>query len=569
MVKQRKTLSSEEVPPENAYQWFRIIYPTNRKGREEIKDLLVVEGALNPVPYAVLDYILTPQAGKSTPVCKTIVIEDKYRDKDHSKALSSYYAKSFRQVEPECTRLHFFARRLPSDFLDTKSTQELERSYLGFCVLRPFTLRKIGRTVLRRLRYQPTLEFPTCQGVFEINLAGHKISFKGSAFIEQDTMVAACATAAIWTSTTIMGTRFGLQQRSTSEITQLATQYLIQNRPMPSEGLITEQMLHCIRTMEYEPLLIGVNSQKQAKHDIYSYIESEIPPILLCNFPPINENHALVGVGHSYNLPVTNPFRTRVKWPGEPPLEFARSSEWVPSILVNDDQRGPYRKLTFIEDTQTLAQRINTIYPNVNVAALELEEWRCPIVIDVNMPFSGYSKGEEIANIWGIIIPLPQGVLLTADQAERKSARVIRWWHWRNEISLPKDLVLRTYLVPSNEYKERAKASGMSPFVKSLIAGKPMPRWIFVTEISSVKSYNSSNPEDWLINGQVIIDATSNAFTPDFLFFHYILDSRGVLVTMRPEHKDAEHAFSQYWVSSTDSKYAGWIRQVKRGGHRG
>ncbi len=125
---------------------------------------------------------------------------------------------------------------------------------------------------------------------------------------------------------------------------------------------------------------------------------------------------------------------------------------------------------------------------------------------------------------------------------------------------MPDDLVLRTYLVPSNEYKERAKKSGMDSFVKSLIAGKPMPRWIWVTEISSLKSYNSSNPEDWLLNGQVIIDATSNAFTPDFLLFHYIIDSQAILVTMRPEHKDAEQAFSRYWVSSKDSKYAGWIR---------
>jgi len=115
MAKQRKALSVE-VPPENPYQWFSIIYPTNKKGRQEIEDLLLIKGTLNPVPYAILDYILAPQAGKSTPVCKTIVIEHKYRDKDHSKALSSYYAKSFRQVETECIRLHFFARRLPLDF---------------------------------------------------------------------------------------------------------------------------------------------------------------------------------------------------------------------------------------------------------------------------------------------------------------------------------------------------------------------------------------------------------------------------------------------------------------------
>jgi hypothetical protein len=565
MAKRRK-VSPGEVPIEDAYQWFGLIYPTNKKGQKEIReDLLHIRRALNPVPYAILDYILTPQGGKSTPVCKTVVVENRYWDKDHTKALSLYYSKSFRQIESECIRLHFFTSRLPPDFLDTKSTEELQHSYLGFCVLRPFNQRIIGRTVLKRLKYRPTLEFPTCHGVFEVNLAGHKIKVEGAAFIEQDTMVAACASAAIWMSTTIMGTRFELQQKSTSEITNLATQYLVENRPMPSEGLITEQMIHCLRAMDYDPLLIGVYTQEQAKHDIYSHIESEVPPILLCEFPYIREDHtiaweghAIVGVGHNYRLPNTNPSKTKRKWPGELPLEFARSSEWVPSILVNDDQHGPYLKLSFI-DIQTFVAKIHSKYPRVNVGNLKLEEFKCPITIDVNMPSSAYS-GEDIANIWGIIIPLPQGVLLTAEQAESKSARVIRWWHWRNRIPLPTDLVLRTYLVPSNEYKNRARASGMNNFVKTMIAGKPMPRWVWVTEISSVNSYNSPNPQNWLINGQVIIDATSNSFTPDFLLFHYIIDSQAILVTMRPEHKDAEQAFSHWWGSNRDSKYAGWIR---------
>lgn len=553
MAKQNKT-----IPPEGLYEGFSIIYPTNKKGRQEIQDRLVTKGALNPVPYAILDYVLAPEVGKSTPICKTIVIEHRYRDKDHSKGLSSYYAKSFRQVEAECTRLHFFARRLPGDFLISKTTQELERSYLGFCVLRPFSRRKIGRTVIKRLRYTPILEFPTCQGVFGVNLAGHKLSIQGAAFIEQDTMVAACASSAIWVSTAIMGTRFGLQQRSTSEITQLATQYLIGNRPMPSDGLVADQMLQCLRSMDYDPLLVGVLSQRQAKHDIYSYIESEIPPILLCRLVS-GGGHAIVGVGHDYHLPINNPYKTNVKWPGEPPLKFARSSEWVPGILVNDDQRGPYRKLSFM-DIKTLVPMIKAVHPSVDIDDLELEDWNCPCTIDLDMSSSGYSGGKEIANIWGMIIPLPQGVLLAADEAERKSARVIRWWHLRNKVALPRNLVLRTYLVQSSEYKVRARGSGMSDFVKSLIAGKPMPRWIWVTEISSIKSYNSSNPQHWLLNGQVIIDATSNAFTPDFLLFHYIVNRQAVLITMKPEHRDAEQAFSLYWVSGKDSKYAGWIR---------
>jgi len=226
----------------------------------------------------------------------------------------------------------------------------------------------------------------------------------------------------------------------------------------------------------------------------------------------------------------------------------------MPTILVNDDQRGPYREMRFL-DGQTWAARMAEQQPEARVSDLDLERLRCPISIDLDMPFSGRTGGgEDLANIWSMIIPLPQGVMLSAEQAERKSARVIRWWHLRRGVSLPEDMVLRTYLAQSSNYKSRARASGMSPFVKMMISGKPMPRWIWVTEVSSVDSYNSASPPDWLINGQVIVDATGNAFTPDFLLFHYIIDNHAVLVTMKPEHGDAEEAFGHHWGSYTHTK---------------
>lgn len=559
---QRKRSRTSVSPLEKPYQSFSIIYPTNKIGRQQLHELLMGNGALNHVPYAMLDYLLRPLPGKSRPVCKSVVVEHRYRDKDHTSAVSSYYSKSFQRVETECERLHFFSRRLSADSIDMASANDLEKSYLGFCVLRPFQQRNIGRTVLKRLRHKPILEFPTCRGKFEVNLAGSALSVEGPGFMEQETMVSSCASASIWMSTATMSQRFGLQQRSTSEITQLASQYLIKQRPMPSEGLLVEQMVHCLRAMGYDPILVDTMNTRQAKHTIYEYIESEIMPIILCSFAT-GGDHALVGVGHGYELPQLNPKKTAIEWPGEPPLEFSRSSEWVPYILVNDDQRGPYRKFTFIEndsDTNVLADRIRRAHPEVNICDLQLEEWNCPVTIDLEMPAVGYSAGEDIANVWGIIVPLPTGVILTAEQAEGKSARVITLWHWLNSIPMPKRMVLRTYLVPSNEYKERIKESEMDPFVKGLLRGKPLPRWIWITEISSIASYNSPDPEKWLINGQVLIDATGNAFTPDFLFFHYIVNNHAILATMVPEHQNAEQALSRYWESNMDLPYRGYVR---------
>jgi len=513
---------------------------------------------VNPVPYSILDYMLLPRVGKATPICKSIVVEKRYYDRDHARALSAFYSHSFRDVQKECTRLHFFSRRLSA--VDLADLQDQPDSYLGFCVIRPFPVRKIGRTVLTRLRMQPALEFPTCHGNFKVNIGGSSLTVKGPAFMEQDTMVAACASVALWISTNTLAHRFGLTECSTTEITQRANEYLGHSRTMPSEGLTCEQMIHALRSMDYDPLFIEARSQDETKHLIYSYIESEIPPILLCRLAT-GGDHAIVGVGHGYQLPVEKPALMRIEWENEAPLLFARSSGWVPHFLVNDDQRGLYRKLTFIKpDANSLEDRIKRVHPDVDIADLDFNEWHCPVAIDMEMPMASYSGGEQIANIAGIIVPLPRGVPLTSEQAELKAALLIRYLHWVIQEPLPDDIVLRTYLIPSNEYKQRIEDSKMDVFVKRLYRGKPLPRWIWVIEIGSVDSYNSPEPSRWMISGEVLIDATSNPLTPDFAALHYITPDRGILITMKPEHEEPEQAFENFWFSKTDRKYPGWTR---------
>ena len=373
-------------------------------------------------------------------------------------------------------------------------------------------------------------------------------------------MVAACASAALWMSASNLAHRFGLTDCSVAEITERANEYLCRSRAMPSEGLLCEQMIHALRTMEYDPLFIEAGDQETVKHIIYTYIESEIPPILLCRLAT-GGDHAIVGVGHGYQLPIEKPAQMKIEWENETPLLFSRSSEWVPYLLVNDDQRGLYRKLTFIEkDAGSLQDRIRTAHPSVDIDNLDLDEWYCPVAIDMDMPTADYRGGEQIANIAGIIVPLPQGVLLTSEQAELKATLLIRYLHWLIQEPLPDDLVLRTYLIPSNEYKERIEDSKMHIFVKRLYRGKPMPQWVWVTEISSINSYNAYDPAKWLINGEVLIDATSSPLTPDFIALHYITHGRGMVTTMKPEHKEPEQAIENRWVSRRETAYPGWIR---------
>lgn len=549
---------------EEQFQFFNLFNPTNHRGREELQALLTGEGALNLAPYSILNHLLAPKFRQKRPNCKTVIEETRYRDKDHTKAISSMYSKSFRGVASECNRLHFF-----SDYISNPNVVNLNKynnSYIGFCVIRPFSRRRIGRTFLKKPVDAPAFEYHTCQGQQDVHIGGRRLKLKGSAYMEQDGMVAACATTSLWMSTTILAQKFGQRQLSTSEITQKATECIVGNRPMPSHGLNADQMIYCLRDMDYDPLLEQVYDQRGAAFSLYSFIESEIPPILLCDLAS-GGHHTLVGIGHGFQTPVTDPQRNQADWPDEPPLSFARSNEWVPYFLVNDDQRGIYRKIHILNiPEENLIQELKDVivkyHPDADLNDLNLHEWKCPILIDNDLPHADISEKTEpeIANILGILVPLPHGVVLTAEQAEAKAARVIRLWHWTNQKTVPTNLVLRTYLSPSNEYKERIANSSIHSFVKYMIQGKPMPRWIWISEISSIDNHNTPNPNNRLLLGEVLNDATSGALTPDFLSFHLVDDEEGILATMMPEHKDTEEALIDFWVIPDDYQYPCWAR---------
>lgn len=559
MPKNKKT-QSKETPLEELYESFDLLRLNRSKDRQKIKELIVGQFPMNPAPFSILDYILSKNIGRRGRACKSVIIENEYIDKNFSNAFSVFHSHSFRRIKRECVRLHFFSCDLTEN--DVLNLEDKSEYYLGFSVLRPLPFRRIGISALKRLRYNPHTEFPTCHGTNEVNIGGSRLNIDATVFMEQDTMVAACASVAIWMSTTTIAQRFNTQECTTCEITERATQYVIKSRPMPSEGLHYEQMLHALRSMNYDPIVYGVDEQAEAKHIIYSYIESEIPPIIICRLAD-GGDHAIVGIGHGYEFPVIEPSRMQVVYKDELPLSFARISEWVPNLLINDDQRGIYRKLEFISpDPNTLTERVLAAHEDIKIDDFQrsLSEWHCPIAIDENMPTAGYNGGEQIANIWAIIIPLPKGVILQSEQAELKSARLLRYWHVVNNWVFPNNLVLRTYLIPSNEYKQRVAKSDMALFIKTLYRGKPMSRWIWVTEISSEQSYNSSNPSDWLIRGEVILDATSSPWVADFIAFHLIGDTEAVVATMKPEHKDEFEALSVFWHTKSADWYHGWIR---------
>lgn len=541
---------------ERAYQSIRILDLTKPKGFEVLRQYVERGEAPTLATLAALDCALTDD-------CKSVLIEHDYLDRDHSASYSNFYVRAFQDVSRRTTRLHFFSRRLRRPDLDNLSSRKISDSYLGHIVLRPLATRICGRSVLRA----PTRgagHFHLSTSDFEVSLAGSSLFVRGSPFMEQDARVAACATAAVWMSAESLAPRLRFPRFTTNDITEFATAYAVGQRALPSGGLTKEQMAEAFRRMGFDPVTVLVADKEQALSQIYPYVESGLAPVLLLTVP--TGYHAVMAVGHTYNPKAAPLSRTHVRWGGQV-IEFWRSWQWVDGFLVNDDQRGPYRPVKFI-DPSDLSQAFKDVY---GIEAPSFTSgWTCPVLIDTHLDriskhiASPWPEAEP-ADLWGAIIPLPPGISLDPEEAHRKVGRIIRMWYESHELEFPDNLHLRTYLIRSAEFKERmSSVSRLHPFLRSLYRGKNLPRWLWVTEVAFRDDIAGKPAGKHVTRGEVLLDANSNPETPDFISVHMPLASnQGHITTMLPEETtsdDVRQALLTGWLLLYDYPYAPLLR---------
>lgn len=544
---------SAERPHDNFY----ILDLQNPDHWGQLIALVISPEQAGPAPWAVLDYVLHRR-------CLTVIVERQYVDRDHSRSYARFYARSFRDLAKRATRLHFFAKPIRRASLSSLAAPRTAASYMGFCVLRPLRVRRIGRTVLKPEPIDPDSEFPITTGRFHVNVGGAHLQVQGAAFLEQDARVASCASAAIWMSTASIAARFDLPTYTTAEITEFATAYVVGERILPSGGLSVEQIAEALRRMGYDPLALPARTSPQGMEVVYPYVESGIPPILFLQLG--DRFHAMTAVGHTFDVRRQPSDPTQVYW-GDDPIRVWRSWQWADALLVHDDQRGPYRRLEFLDfSTEELRTEIQAIYgqiPGFDVDSLKLEEWRCPVRIDCSLPY-WESRNQtpwprsQIGNLWGMVVPLPTGISLTAPEAHDKVARILKIWYDGLGRDMPEDLYLRTYLTESNAFKERmAQTPGLHRYARRMYLGKGMPRWLWVTEVAFRHEALTPRLSDQRIRGEVLLDPNSSPWVPDFVALHMpIGNGEGHLTTMRPHDSDVQAALVEGgWLLHGDNSY--------------
>lgn len=223
---------------------------------------------------------------------KTIVVETEYIDRDFLEDYAGYYVRCFTKYRRKCRRLHFFNLAFSEkDFeavLSGSPTQItpdiLDDAYLGFVVVKPLPQTIIGRTCLKTYADDGRRHYSSTQ-VFTANLFGIQLKIQTLPFQEQDSVVAACATSALWSVFHASGSLMQHNIPSPVEITRKATSLLpLETRSLPNRGLTPAQMAYAIRGVGLEPFLVDATNLSALKRTAHAYLRGGLP--LLLGIPP-------------------------------------------------------------------------------------------------------------------------------------------------------------------------------------------------------------------------------------------------------------------------------------------
>ena len=358
----------------------------------------------------------------------------------------------------------------------------------------------------------------TCRADFDAHLLGARLQITGTSFLQQDTRVGACAQVAIWAGMRHMHARYNYNWVSVADITRFArppSEIEAVSLPNASDRLSTDAMVRAIAEAGYQPLVLSGPDLASA---ILPYVESGIPVILGLN---------IAGAGHAVTV------IGRVLSKQQSPTN--RAIDYVPAFIVHDDQSGPYRWLPTDElASATYSFSDDTIKRVSDGRSIELNMQRHAVLAIALMPtrvFSTAARAEH--NAWSQI----NAILKNLPDARRvlKELNIPI-----NEVLLDElqaahiadNIVRRTYLTSAAGYRRHLAQGSASDDLKDALLDIHLPHFTWITEMSTVDSYNQSSPGLRRIYGHTVLDATSTTERGDGLL---VLHIPGLLFTNDPD----------------------------------
>lgn len=293
---------------------------------------------------------------------ETILIEAPYVSKAYFSDFSNYYSTCHGDYKRHCKRLHFFSEEFDIDSLTklilAEDSAKIEDIYLGYIVIKPLPDSLIGPTLLKTYdvkRDNKRRSYPACRD-YSVSLMGKNITIRSLAYQEQDTVVAACASVAIWSALHKTSVHFQTNLPSPSEITKSAgNPFNNYGRTFPNPGLDMSQICKAIEsTGLVSELIISTDFDHDvelARRIVYAYCRAGLPVLLFLNFDDNRGGHLVTINGYSESEEI----------PSEKKKSTSLLADRIDKFYAHDDQIGPFARMSFSGSTG-----IKTPWPDVD-----------------------------------------------------------------------------------------------------------------------------------------------------------------------------------------------------------
>ena len=312
-----------------------------------------------------------------------------------------------------------------------------------------------------------------------------------------------------------MHARYKYNWVSVADITRFATPTTADEAvslPAGSEFLTSERMIRGISEAGYQPLCFRSSDLDRA---ILPYVESGIPVILGLHLGG-TVGHAVTVIG-------------RVFAKQDKPTD--KAIDYVPAYIVHDDQGGPYMWLPIDQNASTtFSFTDDTIKRDTPDDTIELnvrDHAAFAVALMSTRVFSTAAAAEISAwdRIDGTLHHMPEVRRLLDERGLPVNARLLDELQRAHSAD---QIVLRTYLTSAAGYRRHLAGGSASDHLKDALLDLHLPHFTWITEISTIDSYNQASPGLRRIYGHTVLDATSTGKGGDGLL---ALHLPGLLVT--------------------------------------
>jgi hypothetical protein len=305
---------------------------------------------------------------------KSVVSEAEYFDRDYLSEYSAFYSTSARHRKNYCRRLHFFGVDIDDSIFNLllegsiPAKSQLQKYYLGFCVLKPLEATPLGKTVLKWFpeTHTSSKRITSPSRKYTVHFAGVDFTVVGLAWQQQDVGVSRCATVAIWTMMQSSAFVEYYAMPTTTHITRVAhLTASLGDRVFPSDGLTKEQIKEAIKELGLTPHVIEgdmvlderlVFSRERFSAFLSPLIRSGYPVLMIGHLG--NGLHATCAVGFRESS-------TGLVQNGEIILEDTD----IEFIYIHDDNIGPSSRFVVAEMTTPSGDSVAALKRSSSYAA--------------------------------------------------------------------------------------------------------------------------------------------------------------------------------------------------------